>query len=65
MVVGRNIPTTVQTYGKTLNSTIFIKSKIDQKNHKLGMVIIWTTGKKNYFHGNKINLEQIDLLTPI
>ena len=44
---------------------IFIKSKIDQKNHKLGMVIIWTIGKKIYFHGNKINLEQIDLLTPI
>ena len=45
MVVGRNVPTTIQTYAKicyNFQRFFFIKSAVDQKNLKLGVVIAWT-----------------------
>ena len=41
--------------GKSLVFSIFIKSAVDQKNLKLGVVIAWTINtvkKKNCCHGN-------------
>ena len=55
MVVGRNVPTTIQTYGKTSFFKDFIKSAVDQKNLKLGTVIAWTISivQKNFHcHSN-------------
>lgn len=43
MVVGKNMPTTRQTYEKICYFTkiFFIKSAVDQKHLNLGVVIAW------------------------
>ena len=49
IAVGRNVPTTIQTYGKLTKPTV------DPKNLKFGMMITWVNKivQNNCCHSNK------------
>ena len=56
MAVGRNVPSTIQTYGKNLFQDSYkIRNLVNWKNLKLGVVIVWTISivkKKFCCHSN-------------